>query len=56
MLSWIDRFKSNPFAWFKELFDILFSGDIKRIYAFFSSTADSLGVTSSIAEKFAESF
>lgn len=52
-ISWFDKLKSDPGKFFKELLDVLFSFDISRIKAFFSSTADSLGITSSMAENFA---
>lgn len=52
-ISWFDKLKSDPMKFFKELFDVLFSFDVGKIKAFFSSTVESLGITSDMAESFA---
>jgi hypothetical protein len=53
-LSWLDSLKKDPIAWFKELFSVLFSGDFKKIRAFFSSGMDALGISTEMVESFVE--
>lgn len=51
--TWLDKFRADPLAWFKKLFEVLFSFDGARIRAFFSPMTSVLGISSDTAEKFA---
>lgn len=50
----IDKLLQDPLWFFKELMDVILSGDFWKIKAFFSGTTQPLGLSSSIIEKFSE--
>lgn len=52
-ISWFDKLKNDPMKFFKELWEVITSGSWTKISAFFSSTVESLGITSNMAESFA---
>jgi hypothetical protein len=53
-IGWWDKLKNDPSAFFKELWDVITSGSWSKIKSFFSSTMESIGITPSIAESFAD--
>lgn len=51
---WWDKLKSDPTTFFKELWEVITSGSWTKIASFFSGHMDSMGISTTTVEKFAD--